>query len=227
MLEGINITREAQEGNAIYGRKELLDSVFSRYQIWKSNIKDFLVDTNINTIEWYKFYEADSVPSLKGGPEYADIQSDKSQMLLKNIRIETSKTLALFKQVGDFIFGNKLPKTKITDQNIIELKNKNGKTKFRFNFVTGDTELNTTTFNFSYGTQKFILLKTILLANEHQAFYNEICKNLNLDEGKVSNRHIQQLIKEIKEDLRIIPKGKKSGPDIFFVIPKKGYRIKV
>ena len=235
MLEGVNITRRAQEGDAIYavaspthGKKgvdvvEYLNNVFTQYHEWKSKIRDFLTETNRNTLEWYQLYESDSVPHLKGGPDYGNIQSEKSQTLLRNIRVETSKTLALLKQVGDSIFKSRLPKIKFKNEDIFELKTK--KNLFSFNVVTGDTVFNKVKTNFKAGQQKFKVLTTLISAKEHQADYETLCSSLKFENSKSRRSDIQQILKTIKEDLHILPISGGANPDIFINMERFGFRI--
>ena len=222
ILEGINITRQAQEGDALYAEENILDEVFSRYQIWKSNIKDFLTIAKRDNIEFYRFYEADSVPSLKGGVEYADIRSEKSQTLLKNIRTETSKHLSLLKEVGNDAFKKKLPKTTIVNPDIITLGKKN---KFTFNTITGDTTLGKIEVNFKADQQKFEIIKTLVTSKENFAHDKELCDSVGFLGNKTEYADIGQIIKTIKEDLQILPINSAVNPDIFHNIEKVGYRI--
>lgn len=100
ILEGINITRVAQEGDAIYSDNQLLvDEVHRRYQLWVINIRNWFGQEGYNArthplfVHTVNFYRADSVPLMKGGVEYGDPTSPKSQLLLKNIREEATKKL--------------------------------------------------------------------------------------------------------------------------------------
>jgi hypothetical protein len=238
ILEGVNITRYAQEGNAIYTNNENhLDDILLRYQIWHSRIKNFLTLTNNDNIQWTKFYEADSVPYMKGGFEYGDIGSDKAQTLLKNIRIEASKKIELLTALGHSIFNKKLPATKIKNNDIIRLGQKN---LFTFNSITGDTVLNKVKVTFPNGQQKFKFINTLLTSKEYHASYDDLNKAIgishrnSLDKNKdikqTLNRSIQDILKEIKQDLRILPKkqkNKKPNIDIFKNIENFGYRISI
>lgn len=225
MLEGINITRKAQEGDALYAEKGVLNEVFEQYQVWRSKIKDFLAEAGLNSLEWYKFYESDSVPLFKGGIEYGDVRSEQSQQLLKNIRIETSAKLELLKRAGDALFGKKLPPVAIENPDKIKIKGK--RHSFSFNIQTGTAVLNKTTQNFPPGQQKFEIIKSLITANEHHAEYDMLCDATRIKKGKPGHRDIQGLIKEIKSDLGILPAGRKSNPDIFKNIPRVGYRLSV
>lgn len=225
MLEGIKITRKAQESDAIYAEKGVLNEVFAQYQIWRSEIKDFLVDAGLNSLDWYKFYESDSVPLFKGGIEYGDVRNEKSQQLLKNIRTETSVKLALLKSAGDALFGKKLPRTTIENPDKIKIKGK--RDSFSFNIRTGNAVLNKTKQNFPPGQQKSEIIKTLITSNEYQAEYDVLCDAAKIKKGKPGHRDIQSLIKEIKGDLKILPAGKKANSDIFKNIPRVGYQLSV
>lgn len=88
-IEGINIARRSQESDAVYyDDLDHLDKVFVDYNLWLQRIKDFLIQEKITTENY--FFLPDSVPKMKGGI-YGHITNPKSQKLLKNIRLETSR----------------------------------------------------------------------------------------------------------------------------------------
>jgi len=97
--EGININRRSQENDAVYwDDSDHLDKIFKDYNLWRQRIKDFLIQSKIiSNLSGY-FFEADSVPKIKGGI-YDNINSPKSQELLKNIRIEISKKLEKLREL--------------------------------------------------------------------------------------------------------------------------------
>lgn len=98
IIDGINITRQAQEGDALYSDNQFLAvDVHHRFVLWRFNIREFVSKYYPKSAQ--KFFEADSVPDMKGGIEYGDVTSEKSQTLLKNIREETSKKLGLLRQL--------------------------------------------------------------------------------------------------------------------------------
>ena len=113
--EGINITREAQEGDALYREQDIVMDVYDWFSIWRIVIKDFLFKEGYLK-ESHHFYsnvepllEADSVPLLKGGFDYGIPQSGKSQTLLKNIREETNKKLGILRSVKKYESGINIP----------------------------------------------------------------------------------------------------------------------
>jgi len=119
IVEGVNITKNAQESEAIYKIKnndsvKFLAAVFHRYSVWKQKIKKLLNKEKIaKEIDIGILYEGNSVPDIRpGGIEYGDIQSEKSQELLRNIRIETSKKLDWLRQI----------KNKLSDKQKIDSK---------------------------------------------------------------------------------------------------------
>jgi hypothetical protein len=224
MIEGLTINRQSQEGDAVYYTdKEYLDKVFIKYQFWKSQIRDFLTNAKQDLLEWHKFYESDSVSLFKGGMEYGDISSPKSQELLRNIRIESSAKLNLLKQLGDVLFKKQFPKVKINNEDKIEIRDKEN--YFSFNKITGDTMLNGTKTNFKIGQQKYTIINTLVSTSNNQSSYDDICESLGWTKSVSTKRNMQNLIKEIKEDLKILPKGKKSNIDIFKNIENFGYRL--
>lgn len=109
IIKGINITRKAQEKDAIYSSDfNLLDNVHREYVLWKCDIKDLLNKPEIiKKIDIGVFYQHDSVPNLKGGIEYGNIRSEESQELLKNIRIETSKKLEYLRKTRSVLLDKK------------------------------------------------------------------------------------------------------------------------
>jgi hypothetical protein len=223
MLRGINLTRAAQEGDAIYAGVDRLHDAFRDYQIWRSDIRDFLADAKVNTLDWYKLYESDSVPLLKGGIEYSDIKSEKSQTLLRNIRVETSSKLDILHELGRTLFQDELPKTEIENPDVVTISG--AKNFFSFNVATGNVRLNSSVVNLPPGQQKYLFLKALVQNKERHAAYDEICSVLKIKSGKVANRKIQGLLKEIKEALHILGENGESNPDIFVNVPRVGYRI--
>ena len=98
ITDGINITRQAQEGNALYSDNQFLAvDIHHRFVLWRFNIREFVSKYYPKSAQ--EFFEADSVPDMKGGIEYGNVTSEKSQTLLKNIREETSKKLDLLRQL--------------------------------------------------------------------------------------------------------------------------------
>lgn len=223
IIEGVNITRAAQEGDALYHDVIHLHETFARYQIWRAAIKEFLTKANRDTAEWHKFYEANSVPYMKGGIEYGDIASEKSQTLLKNMRIETSKTLELLDEVGGTLFDKNRSQKTIPNSDVVTIQGK--KDTLVFNTITGDTTLNKISTTFSPGTQKFNILLTLVTSKEYQASYIALCSALKFENTKSKRADIQQVVKTMKEDLHILPKKKGSDRDIFVSIDKFGFRI--
>lgn len=92
--QGVDITLKSQDGDIPYGENPVdnMHEVFSQYHLWKIAAHDFFWNNNFK-VEAAYFFEADSVPMLKGGLAYSYIQSDKSQQLLRNIRREAKTKL--------------------------------------------------------------------------------------------------------------------------------------
>ena len=109
IIEGINMTKSAQEKDAVYqgiadSDFEYLFDVFKRYTLWKENLKKTLNHKEINEkIDIGILFEANSVPSMMPGGvmEYRNSQSEEYQNFLKNIREETHKTLEWLRLVKD------------------------------------------------------------------------------------------------------------------------------
>lgn len=115
----------------------------------------------------------------------------------------------------------------ITDKNpnrkIIKLVGKNG--KFSFDRETGGVIFNKFKINFPPEQQKFKVVKIIMTSPDNQGLYKVICQELGFKEGNSSNRKIQFIMRDIKKDLKILPKNKKSMQDIFKPVPRIGYRL--
>ena len=106
ILEGINITRMAQEGDALYSDNQFIAvNAHNKFAIWREEIKELFVREGFDSSDhpqWplmARLYVSDSVPHFKGGIEYGDPSSDKSQTLLRNIREETTRKLETLQQV--------------------------------------------------------------------------------------------------------------------------------
>lgn len=110
---GGDIMLEAQNGDSEWGANPQGDmlQVFDDYHLWKIAVHDFFWKYHFD-IEAAYFFEADSVPMLKGGLAYSHVQSEKSQKLLKNIRSETKSKLQF---IRDFVAKNppNLPNEKV------------------------------------------------------------------------------------------------------------------
>jgi len=118
ILEGINITRMAQEGNALYSTNKFIAvDAHNRYDSWIIDIKEFFERNELNDIKNNHFslveifYLGDSVPLPKAGPEYVDPASERSQILLKNIRVEATKKFELLRKLKDEMFAKHLSKS--------------------------------------------------------------------------------------------------------------------
>jgi len=79
------------------GDQFLAVNIHNSFVLWRSSVREF-VSGNYSKVA-QQFFEADSVPNMKGGIEYGDVASEKSQTLLKNIREDTSKKLGLLRQL--------------------------------------------------------------------------------------------------------------------------------
>ncbi len=91
------------------------DEIFKKYHLWSLNIKEYL--SNDESASEYlephhtlSLYEPDSVPYMKGGPEYSYINSDKTLELLrridKEIRLKNTKLARIIdtmKQGQDYL----------------------------------------------------------------------------------------------------------------------------
>ena len=125
IVKGINITRLAQEGDAIYhSSSDLVDDAHREYIIWKDDIKKLLNQEKIvKKIDIGILYQSDSIPNFKGGLEYGDVRSEKSQKLLKSIRIETSKKLEFLREVNSKLSEERIEKKliKFVRKNIVKI----------------------------------------------------------------------------------------------------------
>lgn len=98
IIEGVNITRRAQEGDALYSDNQfLVDDVHRQFVLWRIKVREFVSKYYRKGID--VFFEADKVPDFKGGIEYGDVKSKKSQTLLRNIRVEASKKMNVLRQL--------------------------------------------------------------------------------------------------------------------------------
>lgn len=240
MYEGINISRKAQEGDAIYAGVEVIgkrittrkdngvvQEIFRRYQVWKSDLMDFLTETKRNTFEWHRFYEGNSVPSLIGGVEYGDVNSEKSQNLIRSVRMETSNKLELLKKVGDSIFKKGLPKGTFVNPDLFEMKT--DRNIFAFNMVTGDARLNKVRADFKPGLQPFMILLALTSAENQSASYEILCPIVGAQTDKSGREKLYGVVKIIKKSLGILPTkdGKNRHSDIFVNTRVEGYRLRL
>ncbi|OGF60525.1 hypothetical protein A3C05_03440 [Candidatus Giovannonibacteria bacterium RIFCSPHIGHO2_02_FULL_45_40] len=83
--------REGQDG------VDNMHETFKDYHNWKMDTRDFFLKHNFED-EADFFFEGDSVPMLKGGIEYSDIDSPESKELLKNIQEEAKEKLRFLRE---------------------------------------------------------------------------------------------------------------------------------
>lgn len=109
ITEGINITRSAQEKDAVYqgidnSDFEYLLNVFKKYNLWKYDLKKALNHKEICVkIDISVLFESNSIPNIMPGGimGYRNSQSEEYQNFLKNIREETHKILEWLRLVKD------------------------------------------------------------------------------------------------------------------------------
>ena len=105
--------------------------------------------------------------------------------------------------------------------------------KISFHKKTGDLIWNGKIFKFEPGQQKFNFLRKLFTSDEHQADFLTLSTAMKITISLTPNgepeestrRAVQGVLKKIKRDLNIIPKSKKSNPDIFKNIKNFGYKI--
>lgn len=96
--EGRNITVSTQYGVHSGTEEQLRLGVPARYSLWKDSTELFLRENGfLDEAEF--FSEADSVPIMIGGLAYGDPLSPESLLLMKYIRVETSKKLEVLRKV--------------------------------------------------------------------------------------------------------------------------------
>lgn len=109
IVQGINITKLAQEKDVIYRDDKLsdfdyLENVFKKYIFWINDLKSILNRKEvIQRIDISLLFESSSVPQMIPGGvfEYRDSQSKEYQEFFKNIREETRKMINWLRNVKD------------------------------------------------------------------------------------------------------------------------------
>lgn len=228
--EGIEINSLTQEDSSQFIEIDqddfgIVDEIHHKYNKWKIAIRGFLEKNNLNTIEWSIFYESDAVPLLPPlftTQEYSQNKMPITKELLKNIRNETSKKLSVLKGLSKKLKVNLGKSCKSND--VIEL----GKKKdFKFNIRSGDIEYYKTKTNIKPDLQEYIILYELVKYSPALVDYLSLFNKLDKVKHKDYRNIIYTAIKKIKRRLKILPKGKKSNPDIFFCVEGKGYQLKV
>lgn len=96
------------------------------------------------------------------------------------------------------------------------------------NINTGDFRFYKTSGNFSPNGQEFKVLKTLYESTNYQSKYLTLIQSYNPNiesDSKVYRDGLSLVIRNIKRNLKILPKNKKSNFDIFKNIKKFGYRL--
>lgn len=221
--ELINLDRSLSMVDSI----DKLMEVRKNYIDWQFRLKDF-INQNKLAEECAFLWLDDLVISdqiSKGGCGII-FGDERSLFVLKNLRKQIREISLRLDHLPAL---SNLTK-EITNKNIKEdgsdlIKIKNKKVDFSFNIITGDTQLNGINTNFKPKQQKFNIIYTILNSENFQADYLSICNSVGYDDSKINRRYIQGIVKDIKKDLKILPKSKKSNCNIFENIEKFGYRI--
>ena len=98
-----------------------------------------------------------------------------------------------------------------------------------FNKISGDFILGETRGTLGSGTQEFKLMLKLLTSKLYQSKYDDLLVEF-YPEQKISatimRQFLSQIIRNIKEKMKILPKNKNSNPDIFINLRNFGYRIK-
>lgn len=224
--EGIEITHLSQENDVknLPKNEELNFYVWDikdRYIIWKLECNKMVEKIgHHNSI----FAESNSVSLVSGAIAQTQISptSIVGQKILISIRKETSKGLSFLRNMINDSHGIKIKNGK----NIFNLKN--SKNHLSFNKITGDLILNNITICFKPKTRKFRIMQALIEdENNLQADYATFFNLLNWDNKKTKRRDLQEIIKEMKEELKITPKNKKSNFNIFKNIKNFGYRLTI
>lgn len=103
---GINITRNANENNALaWINNDPLHILLKDYQLWKNDIKNKMDENEIYKLSDIGiFYQGDGIPDFISGMLYEYVGSPDSQKLIKTIRIETEKKLDLLRKLKSELF---------------------------------------------------------------------------------------------------------------------------
>ena len=97
-----------------------------------------------------------------------------------------------------------------------------------FNRSTGDFTFLNTQGTLNPTTQPYKILRILMDSKDNQATYLTLWQSLYPDAQEVSKTQKQLLslvIRNIKEQFTILPKGENSNPDIIKNVPLYGYRL--
>lgn len=96
------------------------------------------------------------------------------------------------------------------------------------NLRTGDFVFYNTKGNFSPAGQEFKVLKALYNDKDYQATYLSLLQSYNPGIESVSKTHksaLSLVIRNIKQELQILPESKTSNPDVFKNYRNLGYRL--
>lgn len=106
--KGVLLTRRAVEGLEPWSSSvKLLNEVFRDFQLWKHGLKTILrkvAECGLCNDDF--LYEGDGVPDLKGGIEYGDPMSARSQRLFAAVREATMRHLEKMRAIASTLKSN-------------------------------------------------------------------------------------------------------------------------
>ncbi len=202
---GIQISNDAQVNEGVFLDKGSVVDTFYKYNLFREEIKETLAHNDLNTLENFTFYTANSIPRVINAMDYIDSQSSSSRQLLKDIRTETNDTLAT----------------------LVQLEKSLKKQTFYFDASTGIVTLNTKTYSFHKHGQLYKVLKCICESKSKKASHADIVEALGFKSvNKITKMTINRIVRDLKRKLEILPHKSAVHEDMFDSTYLDGYRIK-
>lgn len=97
--------------------------------------------------------------------------------------------------------------------------------KLNISLNNGDYNYYNKKGNFNTKGQEYRVLYHIIKSHNYRSSYDEICRFINHSEAKSDRDGLYTIIRNIKRELGILPKSKKSNQDIVENIKGFGYRL--
>ncbi len=114
-------------------------------------------------------------------------------------------------------------KVSVTDTEI--LVERNGYS-LQFNIATGEVVLNQYRTYMPVGQKKYTALKCIVTGPSLKGRYAELYKALDIENHYEKERRVHDIMREVKTQLKILPKSTAVNPDIFINLQNDGYALK-
>ncbi len=218
LIRGENIA------NATYVRKghctpqPSTEELFNAYAKWYTDVKSYFDVLGPESSNFFYSYELTHIPAVFDARVYYNFTQKQLSDEVRKLRRDVNALKKIMRESREDIKEAEVSNALVTI--------KRGGYAFSFNTVTGEVTLNGYRTIFPVGQKKYVALKCIVTGPSNKGTYNVLYEELGLTIHPEKERRVQDIIREVKIGLSILPKSKASNPDIIENAPSDGYFLK-